>query len=255
MIQALSEASGILEEIVNRLISECHPRRIYLFGSRVRGDARVDSDYDLLVEIEGQPGNARKDRNRMKTLCDIRGTEVRIDVRYPGQLERRKDDPGTIDWDVVREGRLLYSLPDLPPLSPEYPQRVREPKAEPPDSLEEWLQYARRDLYRARHEVNDYLEDWSNEVCFLSHQAAEKMLKALLVARNQRPERTHNLKALATRIRSLGVALENLDAECELLTAHAVEPRYPGGGRTRQEAREAVEAAERIAAAVRAHLP
>jgi HEPN domain-containing protein/predicted nucleotidyltransferase len=255
MIQAPAESIEVLQAILERIVTELGPRRVYLFGSRARGDARAESDYDLMIEVEHGDTGEQVALEKLRAVFHDRGYRIDAHLRARDRIEQRMNDPGTTDWDVVREGRLLYSLPDLPRLAPEDPHRVREPKPESPQSLSEWLRYARLDLFRARHEMEDYLEDWSNEVCFFSHQGAEKMLKALLVARNQRPERTHNLKVLATRIRLLGVALDNIDAECELLTPHAVEPRYPGGGRTRLEARDAVEAAERIAAAVRAHLP
>ena len=38
-----------LKEAVKRLVDALHPRAIILFGSRARGGARHDSDYDLLV--------------------------------------------------------------------------------------------------------------------------------------------------------------------------------------------------------------
>ncbi|NIS69053.1 MAG: nucleotidyltransferase domain-containing protein, partial [Proteobacteria bacterium] len=38
-----------LAEIVRRLIAAYRPERIYLFGSKARGDSGGDSDYDLMV--------------------------------------------------------------------------------------------------------------------------------------------------------------------------------------------------------------
>jgi len=46
----------LLEEITRRILAAGNPQRIMLFGSRARGDARPDSDYDLLViEPSGRP--------------------------------------------------------------------------------------------------------------------------------------------------------------------------------------------------------
>ena len=42
-------ASGILDQIVKRLVEGLQPERIYLFGSQARGEAAEDSDIDLLV--------------------------------------------------------------------------------------------------------------------------------------------------------------------------------------------------------------
>ena len=44
-----------------------HLRRIILFGSRARGDAKPDSDYDLLVVVD------KVDRNVKEAIDDIAG--------------------------------------------------------------------------------------------------------------------------------------------------------------------------------------
>ena len=38
-----------LREAVRRLVEAAHPRQIILFGSHARGDAREDSDVDLML--------------------------------------------------------------------------------------------------------------------------------------------------------------------------------------------------------------
>lgn len=40
-----------LREIVRRLADAYHPLQIYLFGSKARGPAGPDSDYDILVVV------------------------------------------------------------------------------------------------------------------------------------------------------------------------------------------------------------
>jgi HEPN domain-containing protein/predicted nucleotidyltransferase len=41
----------ILTEMVRRLVDAFHPDLVYLYGSRARGDATADSDYDLMVVV------------------------------------------------------------------------------------------------------------------------------------------------------------------------------------------------------------
>jgi len=252
MIQAPAGSRELVDEIVATLISKFSPRRIYLFGSRARGDANRDSDYDFLIEIDRAPEVVA--HRGMTVLTDFPGVEVEVHLRAPRELEQRKDDPGTIDWDVVREGRLLYSIPGLPILRPEMSSRVKEPEPARPESVTEWIRFAERDLYHAQHHLADELENWSDEVCFLSQQAAEKILKALIVSRSVRPKRTHKLDELVNTIRALGIDIGELDSDCSLLSDYAVQPRYPGTNRSRQSARVAVEAAQRITAAVQRHL-
>ncbi len=42
---------GILDRTIARIVETMNPEAVYLFGSRARGDARPDSDYDLLVIV------------------------------------------------------------------------------------------------------------------------------------------------------------------------------------------------------------
>ena len=41
----------LLVELVRRLVETFHPERIYLFGSRARGEGSPHSDYDLMVVV------------------------------------------------------------------------------------------------------------------------------------------------------------------------------------------------------------
>jgi predicted nucleotidyltransferase len=43
------QPSSILPQLVSRIIEVLHPVQIWLFGSRARGEARPDSDWDLMA--------------------------------------------------------------------------------------------------------------------------------------------------------------------------------------------------------------
>src|SRR2546426_7227254 len=71
-------AGSALNEIVSRLVTAFQPDRIYLFGSKARGDAGFDSDYDLLVVV---PDDAPLERRRSRLAYQaLRGTGVAADV-------------------------------------------------------------------------------------------------------------------------------------------------------------------------------
>lgn len=98
-----------LAEIVQRLIDAYQPERVYIFGSKARGDYGPDSDFDLLVVV---PDAATEERKRSRLAYEaLRGTAVASDVivwteeRFKSRLHLRASLPAT----VMREGRLLYA--------------------------------------------------------------------------------------------------------------------------------------------------
>lgn len=56
--QAIDE-STLLQQMVDALRAAGEPERVILFGSRARGDARPDSDFDLLIVQAAQSGASR----------------------------------------------------------------------------------------------------------------------------------------------------------------------------------------------------
>lgn len=70
--------------------------RLYLFGSRARGDARRDSDLDILVETTSREEAPRFDYFRALHLIeDHLGLQVQISIRdllKPRMAERIADD-------------------------------------------------------------------------------------------------------------------------------------------------------------------
>ena len=98
-----------LEEIVRRLVAAYNPDRIYLFGSRARGEPSPDSDYDLLVVV---PDSAPPERRRSRLAYEVLwGTKTAADVlvwtreAFEARLHLRASLPST----VLAEGRLLYA--------------------------------------------------------------------------------------------------------------------------------------------------
>src|SRR5262245_51504996 len=57
-------ADAALGEVIHRLVEALDPVAIYLFGSRARGTARPDSDFDLLVVTRPEDGEAGYDYAR-----------------------------------------------------------------------------------------------------------------------------------------------------------------------------------------------
>jgi len=67
-----------LADLVERLVTAYVPERIYLFGSKARGDWGPDSDFDLMVVV---PDNAPPERQDNALAYDaLRGTGTAADV-------------------------------------------------------------------------------------------------------------------------------------------------------------------------------
>lgn len=98
-----------LAEIVRRLVAAFQPEQIYLFGSKARGEAGPDSDYDLLLVVADEAPPERK-RSRLAYQA-LRGTRTAADVLVwsRGDFDRRLHLAASLPATVQREGRLLYA--------------------------------------------------------------------------------------------------------------------------------------------------
>lgn len=111
-----------------------------------------------------------------------------------------------------------------------------------------WLRWANEDLVAAGHSAAD--ADVAPRVaCGLAQQAAEKAIKALLVASDMDPPKSHNLLRL-TRMLTEERARLLLEVDLEELTRWAIEGRYPEDldEATSTDATRAVELARQITA-------
>lgn len=115
-----------------------------------------------------------------------------------------------------------------------------------------WLDKARSDLRMATLAVDDREKLW-DQACFHAQQAAEKALKALLVARQLPVPRTHDLVHVIELLEPDLPAIAALSEDAALLEDHGVSPRYPTfrAPETRDDALDALRRAKRVVAAVR----
>lgn len=99
----LSVASDMATIIVNAV----HPKRVILFGSRARGDAKTESDFDLMV-VEKHPVDRYGEMVRLRRL--LRDFRVPIDLLVVSEENYQywRDTPGNVYHEAATEGVKLY---------------------------------------------------------------------------------------------------------------------------------------------------
>ena len=109
MTESLLDQDPVLAEIVRRLVTAYQPERIFLFGSKARGDAGPDSDYDLLlVTPDGASAERRDSKLAYQVLWGVK-TAADVIVWEKSRFERRSRVVCSLPATVLREGRVLYA--------------------------------------------------------------------------------------------------------------------------------------------------
>ena len=129
---------------------------------------------------------------------------------------------------------------------------MHDPKVE----ARRWLDQAENDLVFARHA---HQGQFFHQVCFVSHQCAEKALKALHYAAGARTVIGHSAAGLLARLVAKHPDLETLRDVAAELDLYYIPTRYPNGliegtpheAFTRSQAERALTAAETVLEAVR----
>ncbi len=107
--ESLQKRDPKLAEIVRRLVAAYQPERIYLFGSKARGDAGPDSDYDLLVVVPDDAPEERQDSDLGYRVLRGTGLGADIIVWSHSRFERRKHVVCSLPATVLREGELIHA--------------------------------------------------------------------------------------------------------------------------------------------------
>lgn len=98
-------ALGFLRD---RLVFALRPDAIWLFGSRARGEARPDSDFDLLVVLPD--GREQESYSHETVARPVVACGLPYDIvpaRWSEVLEGMKQ-PGSLAREAIQDGRLIY---------------------------------------------------------------------------------------------------------------------------------------------------
>ena len=107
--EKLMESDRVLEEMVRRLVAAFAPDNIYLYGSRARGEAGPDSDYDLMLVVSASKvPRYRRDQQAFRALCGL-GVPKEVIVLTRAEFEAGQKVVCSLPATVLREGKLLYA--------------------------------------------------------------------------------------------------------------------------------------------------
>jgi predicted nucleotidyltransferase len=98
---------SIIDRSVRRVVEAADPVKVILFGSRVRGDAREDSDIDFLV-VEREVRDAAQESARLRRVIGPVGVGVDVVVVDEAGFDKWSEAPGSTLYWAKREGRVLY---------------------------------------------------------------------------------------------------------------------------------------------------
>jgi uncharacterized protein len=96
--------------LLDKVVATWHPKQIWLFGSRARGDASPASDWDLLIVVP--------DDSSEELFEPLRSWQVRKDAGVRADLvpcrvrdfEEDRSTPNTLAYEASANGVLLFEL-------------------------------------------------------------------------------------------------------------------------------------------------
>lgn len=105
---------ALLQQIVDTIVREVSPEAIILFGSRARGDARLDSDVDLLI-VETEPFSPQRSRRKeaARLYIALKGLEISKDLLLYSrdEFEHWRNSTNHVVGRAIREGKVLHGRP------------------------------------------------------------------------------------------------------------------------------------------------
>ncbi len=97
-----------IKSLIALILERCKPVSVWLFGSRARGQAREDSDWDLLVVLPDETSEEDMFDNLPPRQLR-RLTKVNADVIYCNDTEfaEATSVPNTLAYEIARSGVVI----------------------------------------------------------------------------------------------------------------------------------------------------
>jgi uncharacterized protein len=99
---------ALLQEVVRRILSVGFPLKIVLFGSMARGNARPDSDLDLLIIEDSDLPRYKRAARYLRALVGL-FPEKDVVGWTPDEVQEWAEVPHAFITTALREGKTLYA--------------------------------------------------------------------------------------------------------------------------------------------------
>jgi predicted nucleotidyltransferase len=193
-----------LEAFTQRLVERFDPEQVILFGSMVRGEARWDSDADLLVVMPFE-GRSLETVKAMRSACEA-DFPLDLHLRRPEEIGPRYRWGDPFIREALNHGKLLHSKLSHPKLLPGEANHghlavasQREIQVTPVRNpvVTEWIERAERH-WRMAEQFADLHVSYQSGM-FMAQLCLETYLRAALIAQGVESRKCRDLQMLSDR--------------------------------------------------------
>jgi uncharacterized protein len=109
-VMTTKESNQLIEQLVNKLLTDYAPLKIILFGSQAAGKSDAESDIDLLIIKETNERFIDRWVTVRKILSDpLRRVAIETFVLTPNEIDDRIAKGDQFITEIMEKGRVLYA--------------------------------------------------------------------------------------------------------------------------------------------------
>lgn len=112
LVEKDEKIRNLINDVVDHILSVSNPIKILLFGSRARGDAKPDSDIDIVVIFKRKRDITRKYYNLLYKLTKMTPIEVDFRSKSRQYVNNHRDDIDDFYYYIMHDTIILYQQND-----------------------------------------------------------------------------------------------------------------------------------------------